>query len=401
MNNASPGHRFLALPFRTLARAFGVVLLLGGSLTSSFAASSFTSLGFLPNGEHSWACAISSDGLVVVGACDWVRTISSNRSAVVDANDIDVGREAFRWTKATGMVGLGHLAGDPYTSSQANAVSCDGSVIVGYSHDQGFRWTAANGMVGLGFLRGGYHSNGIAVSGDGKVVVGNSDRETNEDLHAQPFRWTAAGGMVGLGILPGMWSSSAIGVSSNGSIVVGNARKPGPDWDDVSSKAFRWTADGGMVSLGHLRGGGNYGEANAISGDGAIIVGQSDSTSGLQPFRWTAAGGMVGLGHLPGSTNGVAYAVSGDGSVIVGESKSASGETAFIWDNVNGIRNLQSVLSSNYHLNLTGWKLTSATGISADGKTIVGSSRHSNRDEAWMAHLDKPVNVPAGKERSR
>lgn len=404
MNIASPSRKSPALPFSFCARVLGVVLLLGCSLASSFAASSFKGLGFLPHGEHSWACGISSDGLVVVGASDWVRVVSSNCSAGVGANDIEPVREAFRWTKATGMVGLGHLAGAPYKSSQANAVSSDGSVVVGWSHSQGFRWTAATGMAGLGSLPDGYYNDAFAVSGDGKVIVGRSNWKIDQALTSQAIRWTVTGGMVGLGILPGMWSCSAEGVSNDGSIVIGSTQKPLPDFastHEVSSKAFRWTAAGGMVSLGHLRGGGNYSEANAISGDGTIIVGQSDSASGLQPFRWTAAGGMVGLGHLPGSTNDVARAVSGDGSVIVGESKLASSETAFIWDNVNGMRSLQSVLSSNYHLDLTGWKLTSATGVSADGKTIVGNGEHNGHDEAWVAHLDRPVNAPAGKERGK
>ena len=154
-----------------------------------------------------------------------------------------------------------------------------------------------------------------------------------------------------------------------------------------------------MVILGNLRGGGKFCEANAVSADGTIIVGQSDSTRGLQAYRWTAAGGMVGLGQLPGSTNSAAIAVSNDGSVIVGTSKSPSDdETAFVWDKTHGMRDLKSVLTKVYHLNLKGWKLTSAAGISSDGKTIVGHSRHDDHDEAWVAHLDRPVDAPVGKK---
>ncbi len=42
------------------------------------------------------------------------------------------GREAFRWTSGGGMVGLGDLPGGE-SDSEANGVSADGSVVVGYS----------------------------------------------------------------------------------------------------------------------------------------------------------------------------------------------------------------------------------------------------------------------------
>jgi hypothetical protein len=41
---------------------------------------------------------------------------------------------------------------------------------------------------------------------------------------------------------------------------------------------------------------------------------------------------------------------------------------------------------------LTGWTLFCASSISADKKTIVGNGDHNGRMEAWVAHLDRPVN---------
>src|SRR5947209_1349064 len=54
---------------------------------------SFQGLGFLPNGTSSSATGVNADGTVVVGT----GTLSSG------------GSQAFRWTPATGMVGLGFL----------------------------------------------------------------------------------------------------------------------------------------------------------------------------------------------------------------------------------------------------------------------------------------------------
>ena len=48
------------------------------------------------------------------------------------------------------------------------------------------------------------------------------------------------------------------------------------------------------------------------------------------------------------------------------------GGEAFIWDATNGMLNLETFLVSQTGLNLTGWTLVDATGISDDGLTIVG-----------------------------
>src|SRR5689334_4676153 len=59
--------------------------------------------------------------------------------------------------------GLGQLPGGELSNSSADAVSADGSTVVGTSSSdrsdlEAFRWTAATGMVGLGFLPGGDRS---------------------------------------------------------------------------------------------------------------------------------------------------------------------------------------------------------------------------------------------------
>lgn len=98
---------------------------------------------------------------------------------------------------------------------------------------------------------------------------------------------------------------------------------------------------------------------------------------------------MVGLGDLSGGTfSSLANDVSSDGSVVVGQGNSASGNEAFIWDATNGMRNLKTVLVG-LGLNLTGWTLTSAKGISSDGNIIVGEGINPSGDtEAWMADIN-------------
>lgn len=97
------------------------------------------------------------------------------------------------------MVGLG--PGDGQTFSAA--VNANGLVVVGYNGLQAFRWTAASGLTGLGYLSGNNSSAAFGVSADGSVVVSNSYTSGNCCNH-QAFRWTPAGGMVGIRLCTGL-----------------------------------------------------------------------------------------------------------------------------------------------------------------------------------------------------
>jgi probable HAF family extracellular repeat protein len=207
---------------------------------------------------------------------------------------------------------------------------------------QGFRWTQAGGMVALGSLPGGSNSQPFGVSGDGAVVVGWGNTATSGQV---AFRWIQASGMSSLGFLPGDGGSEAWAASSDGSVVVGSSSN-GSVW-----RAFRWTQAGGMSNLGFLPGGIGS-EAFGVSADGSVVVGGAGDSSQVvawngdyQAFRWTQAGGMIGLGFLPGGTNSVAWAVSADGAVIVGSSNTSPGGSnlAIRWTQAAG---MQSVAGS-------------------------------------------------------
>ena len=163
----------------------------------------------------------------------------------------------------------------------------------------------------------------------------------------------------------------------------------------VDYEAFRWTSDGGMVGLGDLAGGSFDSEAFGVSDDGSTVVGTSSSASGYEAFRWTSGGGMVGLGDLAGgSFLSIANGVSDDGSIVVGHGTSASGNEAFVWDAANGMRSLQDVLTNDHGLDLTGWQLSRATGISDDGLTIVGyGTNPQGAQEAWIATVPEPSSL--------
>jgi len=330
----------------------------------------FQSLGDLPgNQSNTQVNGISADGSVAVG-------IALSES----------GREAFRWSSVDGIVGLGDLPGENF-SSEAYAVSADGSVIVGQGRSTGNEaalWTADGTIIGLGdFPRNGLASRAFGVSADGSVVVGQGTSIAG----IEAFRWTNDGGMVALGDLAGgAYFNFAFGVSADGSVIVGRSEST------MGSEAFRWTANGGMVGLGDLPGGDFESIATAVSADGSVVVGRGRSASGNEATRWTAADGLVGLGDLPGGVfSSVARATSADGSVVVGASNSASGAQAIYWTSERGMRSVRDMLIAGGVTELADWTLTDATGVSADGRTIVGQGRNPlGQPVAWIATVPEP-----------
>jgi probable HAF family extracellular repeat protein len=239
------------------------------------AAGGMVGLGNLLPGTYApTALAISGDGLVIVG-------VSTRGEIDNDTTEA----EAFRWTTAGG-IGLGDLPGQRL-DSWADGVSTDGSVVVGYGLSalgrEAFRWTSADGMVGLGDLPGGEVISAASdVSDDGSVIVGNSHSSNGSEA----FRWTPAIGMQGLGSLPGEgFHSSATAVSGDGSVVVGLSQSsalPSPN------QAFYWTEELGMVNLPDLllaHGASNVAGwkdliAADVSADGLTVVGYGTSPSG-------------------------------------------------------------------------------------------------------------------------
>jgi probable HAF family extracellular repeat protein len=149
-----------------------------------------------------------------------------------------------------------------------------------------------------------------------------------------------------------------------------------------------------FTGLGDLPGGSFDSVAYGVSADGSVVVGRSLSTSAHEAFRWTSGGGMVGLGFLPGDVYySEANGVSADGSVVVGTSFYASGQEAFVWMPGAGMQSLQSYLTG-LGVNTTGWQLYRATGVSADGLTIVGvGTNPSGFSEAFVANIS-PVPEP-------
>lgn len=161
----------------------------------------------------------------------------------------------------------------------------------------------------------------------------------------------AADTFTGLGLLssqPGEDYTNANGISYDGSVVVGQA----------GSQPFRW-ANGTMTGFG--KGGSLFRTAKGVSGDGNVVVGYGYSgNGGTQAFRWTQSDGMVNIG----SAGSMAEAASFDGSVVVGSFGGANSK-AFRWTQADGMVDLGKLSGDLY---------STAKAVSADGNTVVGQS---------------------------
>lgn len=355
-------------------RGWSILAIVLATQFSTARAGQFTPLGDLAGGAYySVAAGISDDGKVVVGG-----------SAIGGAHPFVT--QAFRW-EAGVMTPLGTV--DPQTSngSAAHATSANGQVIVGSQFNtnnqpSAFRWEAGV-MNSLPLLAGQTSSQASAISPDGLTIVGYGAVPGN----AQALRWQG-GVPLGLGKIPAISNfTAATAVSADGSIVAGSANPA-----TSIQQAFQWQA--GTISS--LPGIPNQSSANGISADGSVIVGAANPGSANLAIRWEAGVTTV-LGDFAGGTsNSSAFAVTADGNTIVGMGTTAWGPEAFIWDAQHGMRLLQDVLTNEYGLGaaLSGWHLTEARDITADGRSIVGVGLNPNGDyEGWIFTVPEPSSV--------
>jgi len=203
----------------------------------------------------------------------------------------------------------------------------------------------------------GTYSRARDISDDGSRIVGWGDRDTEHR------------GLV--------WTNQVVSAISSFDPLYFNAVTPDGSvyGGKIVSDPMIYTTS--STQLGLLNGYSD-GELLGLTASGStrgvgFLVGMSD-----RAVRWTLGGDAIDLGTLSGASR--ALAVSADGSIVVG----TSGSQAFIWDSENGIRSLATVLD-DAGVNLSNWVLQSATGVSANGKTIAGYGTHGGTTEAFVA----------------
>jgi probable HAF family extracellular repeat protein len=334
------------------------------AVAASVDAQQITNVGILPGGTMSQCSATSADGRVVVGISFGEFGVTSDRS--------------FRIVGNGAAQDIGILPGA--TDIWASSVSGDGATTIGLAFTPtGLRsFRSQNGAFeDIGVLPGApYGAEAYGVNYDGSVVVGTGSSPI-ADFRA--FRWTRQTGMVDLGALPGGTYSFGSAVSASGNVVVGTSSVPG------NEVAFRWTAQSGMRALDSLDPNFSSG-AFTVSANGAFAAGYSGSTA----VRWNPAGQVQELGILPGGAFSTAYAISANGQIVAGTSEDANGGiSAYVWAQMLGMADLNELLP-RLGVDLSGWDLDYTTGMSADGRTMVGLGMFQGESRGWIVRLPAP-----------
>lgn len=223
------------------------------------------------------------------------------------------------------------------------------------------------GSQGPALLRipAGAGSDGIleatAVSDDGEVVAGVVRRDTED----RAVRWTLVTGVVDLGTLPGTWAAEASDLSGDGTRVVGtsgNGRDgEGYGGDPIPFLWIQGKGTGPLESRSRKEEEPEFSFAEAISGDGRVVVGGSMSAA----FRWTRETGFQSLGALTGSQHAVATGTNEDGSLVVGRCRMADGGTLFLWRAGTGMQPILETRESYWGTPVR---------LSRDGSTVVGEA---------------------------
>jgi hypothetical protein len=211
------------------------------------------------------------------------------------------------------------------------------------------------------------------ISGDGATMAGSTEIiSSNFVVGSQAYRWTEQGGLQNLpNYRAGAIFTSVSAVSQDGSTIVGTGRTEFFGDND----AWTWTPQSGYTILPILPNASSaYARANAVNGDGSIIVGDVQSPGdGFWASVWHG-NQLTTLPPLQGYRVSIAYDLSDDGSIITGvNNASAIGlpQIQTIWTEGTGwipafdYFRLQGVEIPEYLL------APGPVSVSSDGRTFV------------------------------
>jgi uncharacterized membrane protein len=309
----------------------------------------------------------SADGSTIIG-------VSRFHIAPIPGSETETGMAVFRWTQATGVVGLGSpsslVLADPRKGGcDGVTMSSDASVVFGSCVSAAglihYRWTAGTGFELLPIASSQLSMR--ATTRDGTVLVGDGCCTSLDSFSA--FRWSTLSGLTTIHPVPGMAQNTVASVTPAGDVIFGYSS------DFQHTSAFRWAADTGIVTFPRLPGADRCDVIRtAPPRDGSSIVGNCRQQGGFEAYRWTTSAGTVALGAPAGYTSTYAQGVSRDGSIVAGTTGGAGDPAAFRWTAATG--SVVIAVAKN------------VTHMSDDGSVIVGNSALSPGDERafrWTA----------------
>jgi len=252
------------------------------------------------------------------------------------------------------VIGLGNY--------NVGAVSDNGIVSMHTSAGGIYKWNAAGGLVQIGSISNGYPAAGrTIVSNDGTKIsssITNTATGFNEisTYDVAAATWVNRGGLVPTG-----WDgsvSSTWGMTTNGNTIVGLGFLTA-----ANAHAVKWDEVNGMVDLGSIVSG-RSSRANAINATGTVIVGWQDESNGTRSGAKWQDGVESFITDNNGNNVGEAGGISADGNTIIG----SANPNPYVWNTVSG---LTYITHPNASFSFKG----GATGISADGKKVIGYYR--------------------------
>lgn len=252
------------------------------------------------------------------------------------------------------VIGLGNY--------NVGAVSDNGVVSMHTSAGGIYKWNAAGGLVQIGSISNGYPAAGrTVVSNDGTKIsssITNAATGFNEisTYDVATSTWVNRGGLVPTG-----WDgsvSSTWGMTTNGSTIVGLGFLTA-----ANAHAVKWDEVNGMVDLGSIVAG-RSSRANAINAAGTVIVGWQDESNGTRSGAKWQDGVESFITDNNGNNVGEAGGISADGNTIIG----SANPNPYVWNAASG---LTYITHPNASFSFKG----GATGISADGKKVIGYYR--------------------------
>lgn len=252
------------------------------------------------------------------------------------------------------VIGLGNY--------NVGAVSDNGMVSMHTSAGGIYKWNAAGGLVQIGSISNGYPAAGrTIVSNDGTKIsssITNTATGFNEisTYDVAAATWVNRGGLVPTG-----WDgsvSSTWGMTTNGNTIVGLGFLTA-----ANAHAVKWDEVNGMVDLGSIVSG-RSSRANAINAAGTVIVGWQDESNGTRSGAKWQDGVESFITDNNGNNVGEAGGISADGNTIIG----SANPNPYVWNTVSG---LTYITHPNASFSFKG----GATGISADGKKVIGYYR--------------------------
>lgn len=254
-----------------------------------------------------------------------------------------------------------HIIGQGFTPT---AIS-DNGVVAGTSDALGqyFTWTASGGVQGIGGLIPSQPGSGgqASISNDG-TRIGGTNLNTSTGFAEMAFYDTTVGGWTNLGGIGGVsdgGTSSGWGLSGDGRHAVGLGWVNGG-----TAHAIQWSEGAGTFDLGSTVPD-RSSRANAVNGDGSVVVGWQDGVTGFRQGAVWVDGVQTTIFDNDGVEVREASAVSDDGQWVTGI---ANGTSGWRYNTVTQEFSYIDALDGDFFI-----PSTFGSDISNDGRTIIGA----------------------------